>query len=346
MVKWLKPVALTLVGLMLAACRPTQTAHEESYVFGTRVELSVYGASKTQAHAAMSAVLQEFDRLHRTYHAWQPSELSRLNEGLAQGQTVAVSEEMAALVQDAKVLSEKGDDLFNPALGELIALWGFQSDTFAPKLPPEKALQAAQAHHPTMRDLVIEGKNIHSRNPAVRLDLGGYAKGYALDRAQAILREKQIENALINIGGNVMAMGKKGDLPWRVGLQDPRSARVMATLPLYSGEAIGTSGDYQRFFELDGVRYCHILDPRTGMPVQHTQSVTVLVPPQKGAGRLSDVASKPAFIIGSAKWQHALTPYGVIQGLHVDREGAISVTSEFNARLKWEPGYAPQSVLP
>ena len=100
--------------------------------------------------------------------------------------------------------------------------------------------------------------------PRVKLDLGGYAKGYALDRAAEILKSQGIHNALINIGGNVLALGTHGTRPWRVGIQHPRKPGPLATLELRDGEAIGTSGDYQRYFELDGKRYCHLIDPRTG----------------------------------------------------------------------------------
>ena len=118
----------------------------------------------------------------------------------------------------------------------------------------------------------------YSTNPAVQLDLGGYAKGYALDVAAAILQAHGVKNALVNIGGNVIALGTHGDRPWRVGIQHPRKPGTLATLDLHDGEAIGTSGDYQRYFELDGKRYCHLIDPRTGHPAHGMQSVTVLIP--------------------------------------------------------------------
>ena len=110
----------------------------------------------------------------------------------------------------------------------------------------------------------------------MQLDLGGYAKGYALDRAAELLRKQGIHNALINIGGNVLALGQHGNRPWRVGIQHPRKPGALATLELHDGEAIGTSGDYQRYFMLGKVRYCHLIDPRSGYPMQGVQAVTVL----------------------------------------------------------------------
>ncbi len=330
----------------LGACSRAGVFHREGYVFGTRVDLSVYGADPAQADAAMAAVLREFDRLHRAWHAWEPSELTALNEALARGETAAVSGELAAALRDAQRLAAAGgaqddaqnSELFNPALGALIALWGFHSDTFAPRLPDPGELQRLREARPRMADLVINGDRVVSRNPAVRLDLGGYAKGYALDRAAAILRAADIRDALINIGGNVMALGRKGEQPWRVGIQDPREPGPLAALPLYDGEAIGTSGDYQRYFELEGVRYAHLLDPRSGAPARGTRSLTVLVTPRggadSGAGVLSDVASKPAYIAGDA-WREQTRRFGISHALRVAADGRIEVTQALRARLQF-----------
>ena len=195
-----------------------------------------------------------------------------------------------------------------------------------------------------MSDLVITDNRVESRNPVVQLDLGGYAKGYALDRAVAILRDKGIDNALVNIGGNVMALGKKGDAPWRLGLQHPREPQPLATLPLYDGEAIGTSGDYQRYFELEGRRYSHLLDPRTGMPATGSQSLTVLVTPREDAGTLSDAASKPAFIAGD-DWREYTRRYDIDHALRVTADGRIEVTRALRARLQFPSGTPEVTVV-
>ncbi|NMG45453.1 FAD:protein FMN transferase [Aromatoleum toluvorans] len=322
---------------LLAACTRPELYKQEAYVFGTRVDLTVYGEPRETAEAAMAEVLREFDRLHRAYHAWQPSELTALNDAIARGEVATVSNELATMLTDARKLSETGDGLFNPAMGALIEMWGFHADEFVPRRPDPAALQAVLHAAPRMSDLIITGNQVESRNPAVKLDLGGYAKGYALDRAAAILHAKGIENALINIGGNVMALGKKGDSPWRIGLQHPREPQPLATLPLYDGEAIGTSGDYQRYFELDGKRYSHLIDPRTGGPAEASQSMSVLVTPREGAGTLSDAASKPPFIAGD-NWREYTRRYGIEHALRVAADGRIEVTRELRARLQFAPG--------
>ncbi|MCK6393089.1 MAG: FAD:protein FMN transferase [Zoogloea sp.] len=339
---WLLAACLAL---LLTGCKREQLHQQESYVFGTRVEVITWGASEQEARAATAAVLQEFDRLHRAYHAWEPSELTALNTAIAAGTPqIPVSAELAAMLTDAKAIATTSDELFNPALGQLIALWGFHTDSFTPARPAADALTAAIAARPRMADLTISGTTVSSRNRAVQLDLGGYAKGYALDRAAALLREKGIRNALINIGGNLMALGSKGEHPWRVGIQHPREPRPLASLPLRDGEAIGTSGDYQRFFEIDGERYSHLLDPRSGMPARGTQAVTILITPRPHAGTLSDAASKPAYLAGE-RWREYTRRFGIEHALRVDDQGRIEVTRALRDRLQFDAGISPASVI-
>jgi thiamine biosynthesis lipoprotein len=321
-----------LIALLAAACSRPQVFHRESYVFGTRVDVAVYSDDPARADVALAAVLREFDRLHRAYHAWEPSELTALNEALARGERHEVSPELAAMLRDAQQMAERSGELFDPALGALIELWGFHTDTFTAVCPDPATLAALGAAQPRMRDLVIDGTYVASRNPAVKLDLGGYAKGYALDRAADILRGEGIHDALINIGGNLLALGSKDGQPWRIGIQHPRQPGPLATMPLYDGEAVGTSGDYQRYFELDGVRYTHLLDPRTSEPARGSQALTVLVSPRPRAGVLSDVASKPAYLAGDG-WREQTRRFAIDHALWVAADGRIEVTRALRARL-------------
>lgn len=317
----------------LAACSPPPLYQQQSYVFGTLVEVSVHGAPEQQARQAAAAVLARFDDLHRRLHAWQPSELSRLNAALARGERFAVSPELAAILRDAQALAAQSDELFNPAIGGLIALWGFHADTPQARVPDAAAIRDWLGKRPGMADLVIENGTVRSTNAAVQFDLGGYAKGRALDDAVEILKAHGIENALVNIGGNVIALGAHGDRPWRVGIQHPRTPGTLATLELFDGEAIGTSGDYQRYFEVAGRRYSHLIDPRSGIPASSMQSVTVLVAgPQ--AGTRSDALSKPLFIDGAAQLANHAARLGVAAYLAVDGAGQTHVSPDLAARLR------------
>ena len=330
----------------LTACRPAPPlVQQEAFVFGTRVEVSVAGQPEAEARAATGAVLREFDRLHRSYHAWQPSELSTLNAALAAGKSAEVSEELAAWLREAQALSAAGDGLFDPGIGRLIALWGFQNDEYPAQLPNPAALAAWRATPAGIADLRLDGRRVSSRSPQVAIDFGGYLKGVALDRAAAILRAHGVGNALINIGGNVMALGRKNGEPWRVGIQHPRQPGALATLELADGEAVGTSGDYQRYFEVGGQRYSHLIDPRSGEPAQHTRALTVLIPGGAQAGMRSDALSKPLFIAG-ASWPALAERLGVTHVLRVDADGRLEISAALNARLKFvaTPEPAPRIV--
>jgi thiamine biosynthesis lipoprotein len=317
----------------LAACSPPPLSQQQAYVFGTLVEVSVYGAPAAQARTATAAVLARFDQLHRMLHAWQPSELSRLNAALARGEPMQVDPELAAMLRDAQALAAQSEELFNPAIGGLVALWGFHADTPQARVPDATAVAAWVAKRPRMADLGITGTTVASHNPAVQLDLGGYAKGRALDDAVAILRAHGIHHALVNIGGNVIALGRHGERPWRVGIQHPRQAGTLATLDLADGEAIGTSGDYQRYFEAGGRRYCHLIDPRSGRPAAAMQSVTVLA---RGAhaGTRSDALSKPLFIAGPGGLAAQAARLGVDGYLAVDADGGMHASPALAARLR------------
>lgn len=324
-----------LLPLLVSCARETPVYHQQSYVFGTLVDVTIAGEDEARARQLTGQVLAEFDRLHRTLHAWKPSDLSRLNAAFARGERAPVGPELAAILRDAAALSAQSGGTFNPAIGGLVKQWGFQSDEFAPLRPDPAALAAWVKAAPGMDDIAVENGFAHSRNPAVQLDLGGYAKGYALDLAAASLRAQGVGGALINIGGNILAIGSRGGQPWRVGIQHPRKPSAIATLELGDGEAIGTSGDYQRFFELDGKRYCHIIDPRSGYPVQGVEAVTVLVAPGRLAGALSDVASKPLFIAGAAGWREAATRMGIGAALLIDARGEIHLTATMKKRLRF-----------
>ena len=343
--------------LLLAACEGKEPLYQEQgYVFGTLVDVTVYGESEPRARQAVNEVMHEFQRLHNLLHAWQPSELSELNAAFAKGESKTVSPELAAMLRDAAQLSQQSQGLFNPAIGGLVQLWGFHADEFKAALPDEKQITALVAANPQMSDIVFSatpnpsqpplvrggeadspltmGVTVSSSNRAVRLDLGGYAKGYALDRAAEILRKQGIHNALVNIGGNVLALGQHGKRPWRVGIQHPRKPGALATLELRDGEAIGTSGDYQRYFMLGGTRYCHLIDPRNGHPVQSVQAATVLTRGPR-AGVLSDATSKPLFIAGTGGWRAAALQMNLPEAMLVDAQGNIHLTAGLQKRLEF-----------
>ena len=349
--KW--PISLLVIAILLVAVagirilKQEPLYHTQSYVFGTLVDISIYGEPEERAKKLANDVLQDFQNLHHQLHAWnapssnQPSELGALNAAFARGnQPITISPQLASMLANATDLSVKSQGLFNPAIGHLVSSWGFQRDEFTAVNIDDAKIKALVQANPRMSDIVIKENSAYSSNPNVKLDLGGYAKGYALDMAADYLRNQQVKNALINIGGNIIALGQHGEKPWRVGIQHPRKPAAIATLELADGWAIGTSGDYQRYFMLDGKRYCHVIDPRSGYPVQHTQSVTVLIPPQKNAGVLSsgvlsDVASKPIFIAAAEEKAKTAALLGIQYFMVIDQQSNIFVSSALAQQVEW-----------
>ncbi len=352
--------ALLLAALfLLAGCSRDPLVTRESFVFGTRVEILIYGAPRDQAAAAAAEVLAEFDRLHREFHAWQPSQLTALNDDIAAGKPHIVSAELAELLNNAQAIARQSDYLFDPGIGAEVKLWGFHDDTFKPQLPDATALATLKTAKPSISDIVMDGMcsgrardkagsgcQVVTLNRSVALDFGGYLKGVALDRAAALLRARGINNARVNIGGNIIALGMKGTQPWRVGIQHPRSTGPMASVELQDGEAIGTSGDYQRYFEFGGKRYCHLIDPRTASPSQNSQSVTILIPANHPMpGMMSDADSKPLFIAGD-EWPAVARKLGLPNVLRVDAQGKLQLTPGMKARIKFESAAQQATVVP
>ncbi|MEJ7804573.1 MAG: FAD:protein FMN transferase [Telluria sp.] len=330
-------IHVMLVCLLLlssAACTPPDTTHRSTgRVFGTVVEVRIHGGSPERAAALSRAVLIEFDRLHHKFHAWQPSMLTALNDAIARGEPFTADAEMVTLLQSATLLADRSGNLFNPAIGRLIRLWGFQSSSFEARDPSPEEIRHWVDANPRLSDLRYQGSTISSTNKAVMIDLGGYAKGYALDRAALILRQGGVKAALVNVGGNVLAIGQPGARPWMVGIQDPRGDGALASVALHDNEAMGTSGDYQRYFMKNGKRHPHIIDPRSGHTVDLVASVTVIAAGGKDAGLRSDGNSKPLFITGPAQWQQMAARMEMTEVLLISADKRFLMTPAMRARI-------------
>lgn len=325
---------LLLLPLLLSGCGRDEALYRtQGNVFGTVVEVSIYGESQQRADALSGSVLNEFDRLHHKFHAWQPGMLTALNDSIARGEPFQADAEMVDLLKSATVLAERSDNLFNPAIGHLIRLWGFQSSDISVHGPQPAEIKRWVDANPRLSDLRYNGTTITSVNKAVMIDLGGYAKGYALDRAALILRGAHVKAALVNVGGNILAIGQPGAQPWKVGIRDPRGDGTLARLDLHDNEAIGTSGDYVRYFMKDGKRHPHIIDPRSGATTDLVASVTIITSGGTDAGLRSDGNSKPLFISGPANWRAMAERLGLNEVMLVDAQKNVAMTPAMRARM-------------
>jgi thiamine biosynthesis lipoprotein len=183
-----------------------------------------------------------------------------------------------------------------------------------------------------MDDVALEGDRVSAGNRAVRLDFGGFAKGVALDYALAHLRSLGIRNALLNAGGGLAALGSHGDRPWVAAIRDPGSDGILATVSLFSGDALHTSGGYERFREHEGRRYAHIIDPRTGMTAEKMASASVI----HEDGGLADAAATALMLTTPRTWEALTRDMGIRLALLVDANGEIYLTPEMQERVKWE----------
>lgn len=336
-----------LIGLLcvvLAGCSASEVSRT-SFVFGTMVQITVGPQDAERAVPAVDAVLRDLDALHQELHPWQPGPLRTVNDQFARGKPARLTPAIAELLTLSQQYWRLSDGLFNAAVGGLIAEWGFHSDVASARLPDAGRVAAWVEAAPTPLDVTRQGLEANAAKPQVQLDFGGIAKGWALDRAARQLRAAGIHNALINIGGNILVLGKNGERPWHVALRDPRQPQdVMLELDLLDGEAVGTSGDYQRFFTVGNTRYSHLLDPRTGQPARELASVTVITGPAPAAGLVSDVAGKPLFIGGIRQLPHYANRFGIRNWLAVAPDRTVYLSKSMQLRADFHKP-VPKLVL-
>lgn len=325
-----------LVFFALTACAKTEpeSIYQENFVFGTRVEIRIASQDSARAQDAIRAIFLEFDRLHQKFHPWKNNSfLMQQNARLAAGEALTQDEELWRLIAQAQYFEQASAGLFNAGLGRAVALWGFHADDFVAKQPDAAALAAWRAGQPSARAVDLNTGKSHST--ALALDFGGMLKGRALDLSAGILRAAGLNDALINIGGNVLALGTNFGKPWRVGIQDARSSSALAIVALRDGEAIGTSGDYQRYFELGGSRFCHLIDPRTWSAKCMRASATVLLAGQD-AGLRSDVLSKPFYFADMSQVLDLKEKLSV-EGVLIQSDAAhVWLDEGLKSRLLWQ----------
>jgi thiamine biosynthesis lipoprotein len=267
------------LALLIACDQPGAPATEAKfYAFGTEIDISLWGVDIETANEMVTILEAGFSNINDTWHAWQPSTLSEINQAISESRPIPIEPNVEALIRQAKQLAQQSDHLFNPAAGKLFELWGFhQDDWFISHSPPSAAdIQTWLNAKPTMDNIYLDNGKLWCDNPSVKLGFGAFAKGHAVNIAMNILKEQGIGNAIVNIGGDLQAIGQHGNRPWNIGIRHPRQPGMIASIALREGESVFTSGDYERFFEYNGSRYAHILDPRIGAPATQAQSVTVL----------------------------------------------------------------------
>ncbi len=292
-------------------------------VMGTRVHVEFFVKDDTAGAALLNAVMQE---MHRIDHAFSPykdnSELSRVNREAGRG-WVDISDELLDLLVKSAQLSELSEGAFDITYASVGRYYDYRKG----KVPDEDTVQAAvKAINYRYVELDPASKRVRFAHPRVYIDLGGMAKGHAVDRGIKILSAAGVTQASVAAGGDSRIIGDRGGKPWNVGVQHPREpGRMSALLPLVD-TAVSTSGDYERYFEKDGVRYHHILDPGTGRSAEGAWSVTILGP----EATLTDGLSTSVFVLGPERGLALVNRLPGIDAIIIDPQGQLLFSDELS----------------
>lgn len=253
---------------------------------GGGCEVQLFAATQQQAESAASAAIGEVQRIEHKYSRYRDdSIISRINNAAGNGEWIACDQETDWLFDYADALFRSSEGLFDITSGVLRRAWDFKQA----RIPAQAQLKrlCALIDWPCV---LRENGRIQLPVAGMQVDFGGFGKEYAADRAAEVLAEHGIEHGYVNLGGDFAVLGPRPNgAPWMIGIRDPRNARaIIAKLEMYEG-GLATSGDYEKFVEIDGEIYCHILNPQTGMPVRHWRSVSVVATSCLVAGSTSSL---------------------------------------------------------
>jgi len=351
LIKWFIRSAFVLVCVsccfFLLACTETNKSaqsivKEEVYAFGTLVNITLYGLPEEKAYQVIGAVVNDFSYLENVWHPWKAGSLGRVNQLLPTKSAFSTGPSIIKLITEARKLSRMSDNYFNPAIGGLVKLWAFHLDDMPTGPPPSQAaLENILKQKPSLDNLTIKGFTIRSDNEAVVLDFGGFAKGYAVQQVIDHIKELGATNAIINVGGDLHAIGNKAGQPWRIGIRNPRGQGILASIAVEGSESVFTSGDYERFYEYEGKRYHHILDPKTGFPAQGVSSVTVA----HASPATADAAATALFVAGPAHWQRIAKQMDLRYVMLIDDKGVVYMTPEMQQRIHFEIEPRPKIIV-
>jgi thiamine biosynthesis lipoprotein len=316
----MKTSLLIFLIVLIAACQkpPEHLIKKQYFIFGTIIEILVWHNDEVLVNTALLSVEQELNGMHSQWHAWKEGRLHEINTALRSGQSFNLTEEEARFIELTTELSNKSLGNFNPAIGQLINVWGFHT-----------LIQEYLEKMPVMTDITIENNQITSKNQQIWLDFGGVAKGYAIDKAINILKKHGVINAIVNAGGDLRSMGLKGDKNWQVAIRKPHSEDVIAVISVQGDESIFTSGNYERYKEFKGKRYAHIINPQTGYDVEEIVSATVIT--DNGT---ADAAATALIVAGTKDWNKVALSMQLDHVLLLKADGLCFATKKMMQRLE------------
>ncbi|HZJ76833.1 MAG TPA: FAD:protein FMN transferase, partial [Oscillospiraceae bacterium] len=306
---------------------------EQKFVLGTLGGINVYSNTKRQGEKAISLAyerIEEIENLMST--SVEGSDIYNINKN-AGIKPVKVDPSTMMVISRGLKYHDITQKTFNIGLGSLIELWGIGEDS--PKVPATWEITEAKKHiHLDNLEISEKSSTVFIKDPEMSLDLGGIAKGYAVDEAVRILKENEIESGIVNLGGDIFTFGKKSDNTlWKIGISNPRTGKdgnVIIRI-LVADKSVVTSGDYERFFTKDGVKYHHIIDFKTGMPADNgVVSATVISDKCMNA----DIVSTAAFILGVEEGLQLIESQPNMEGLIITNNSEIYISSGLKDELQ------------
>ncbi len=318
-------LALLAIYLLRPASAP-QELRQSRLLMGTVVEIAALGPDQAALETAVNAAFAEIARIEALMTPHQPqSDVARLSAAATEATVAAETAEVIAL---GLQLAQASDGALDLTLGRVKALWAIESET--PRVPSSEELAAA-LDESGPDALQLDGLTVRKASPQLAVDLGAVAKGYAVDRAVAKLRSAGVTRASVNAGGDIYLLGDQVGRPWRIGIQHPRKEGEVAATLLVADQAVVTSGDYERFFEQDGVRYHHIFDPKSGLPGRLCQSASVVAP----TAALADALSTAVFVLGPKQGLALVEQFPGALALVVGADGQVHVSPGLQERIEW-----------
>ncbi len=311
-----------LTGLTGCAVQEEKKHTRTVFMMDTQVDITYYHPSAQVAQTVMAEIFAEMQRLEKILSRQATgSDLQRINEAAGR-EAVEVNPETIVVLQSALEFAELSNGTFDPTVAPLLEAWGFGGDF--PAVPTqEELLQARELVNYRLVEMDEEKGSVYLPVPGMRLDLGGIAKGYIVDQGQKNAQELA-SASFINAGGDISIRGRKpSGENWRVGVQDPDNPdRFLAIITMEEG-SVATSGDYQRFFEVEGQRYHHILNPHTGMPAFELSSVTIVAADTMTA----DALSTAVFVLGMEKGMALVESLPGVDAIIKDKSGELRYTN-------------------
>jgi thiamine biosynthesis lipoprotein len=308
--------------IVLSGCgRKPEIQKQTRFLMDTVITIQIPGGAER-----LTVIRKALDRMEEIDHKFNVLDSSNQLFAFNHRNEPITDPEIVGLVKTALDVARQTDGAFDVTVYPLVELWGFFGKN--PSLPADGDIRALLPHV-GWRKLIVNGGRITKNDPAVRIDLGGIAKGYAVGEAVKTIRTSGIRSALVDAGGDIYAVGTLNGKPWKIGIRDPRGDGVFGSMDV-TDLTVVTSGDYERYFMQDGVRYHHILNPKTGYPVQGLRSATIIT----ADAALGDGLSTAVFVLGKERGAAFLEKSGLAQGVIIDSTGAVTTTRGFDLTVE------------